>query len=34
MYKAEKKDIFGFSAFGTRKKIQCLQDTTMVKSFK
>ena len=32
MYKAEKKDIFGFSAFGT-KKIH-LQDTTMVKSFK
>ena len=33
MYKAEKKDIFSFSAFGN-KKIQCLQDTTMVKSFK
>ena len=33
MYKAEKKDIFGFSASGT-KKIQCLQDTTMVMIFK
>ena len=33
MCKAQKKDIFGFSAFGT-KKIQCLQDTTAVKSFK
>ena len=33
MYKAEMKDNFCFSAFGT-KQIQCLQDTTTVKSFK
>ena len=33
MYKAEKKDILSFSVLAL-KKIQCLQDTTMVKSFK
>ena len=33
MYKAEKKDIFSFSALAL-KKIQCLQDTTTVKILK